>query len=203
MPLEDYHRLIALGSTSSNLLIQSIFTDSSYFYPFPKAKFSSDCSQLTEEDRRYSRKNGGIWIDIFPLIPFPELESARTKAWLIKRMNITRVLALKALPWKNCPLWKKTLKPFAALFPRRALNSRFRHLDSSFSDCTERFYLQDFWSATDRIVFPQSFFADTVFLSFEGRAFPCPREYDAFLREYYGDYMTPPPIDKRGGHFSQ
>ena len=34
-------------------------------------------------------------------------------------------------------------------------------------------------------------------LEFEGEMYPVPKNYDLFLREQYGDYMTPPPLDKQ------
>ncbi len=34
-------------------------------------------------------------------------------------------------------------------------------------------------------------------LEFEGDSYPVPKKYDLFLREQYGDYMTPPPVDKQ------
>ena len=34
-------------------------------------------------------------------------------------------------------------------------------------------------------------------LEFEGDFYPVPKNYDLFLSEQYGDYMTPPPVDKQ------
>ena len=34
-------------------------------------------------------------------------------------------------------------------------------------------------------------------LEFEGKKYPVPKNYDAFLREEYGDYLTPPPVEKQ------
>ncbi len=32
---------------------------------------------------------------------------------------------------------------------------------------------------------------------FEGKLYPIPKDYDKFLTEQYGDYMTPPPVEKQ------
>ena len=38
-------------------------------------------------------------------------------------------------------------------------------------------------------------------VDFEGLKFPAPAKWDQYLRLEYGDYMTPPPEDKRNsGH---
>lgn len=38
---------------------------------------------------------------------------------------------------------------------------------------------------------------------FEGHFFQGPREYDAFLKRCYGDYMSLPPVEKRVPHYSE
>lgn len=43
-------------------------------------------------------------------------------------------------------------------------------------------------------------FADSVDVEFEGYAFPAPSGYDEYLRDYYGDYMQLPPLEKRQTH---
>ena len=39
-------------------------------------------------------------------------------------------------------------------------------------------------------------FEEKCFLLFEGKRYPAPYNYDEVLKEY-GDYMTPPPMEKR------
>ena len=43
---------------------------------------------------------------------------------------------------------------------------------------------------------------DAVARALKGVTFPGPRDYDAYLTNHYGDYMTPPPVEARngGGH---
>ncbi|MCR4792600.1 MAG: LicD family protein [Lachnospiraceae bacterium] len=43
-------------------------------------------------------------------------------------------------------------------------------------------------------------FSNSVNLQFEDDYFPCPQGYDEFLTARYGDYMTPPPANKRRIH---
>lgn len=43
-------------------------------------------------------------------------------------------------------------------------------------------------------------FVEQIELEFEGELFTAPVGFDAMLTNFYGDYMTPPPEHKRGGH---
>ena len=41
-------------------------------------------------------------------------------------------------------------------------------------------------------VFPIDTYKELILTEFEGRMMPIPKNYDAFLTQMYGDYMTPP-----------
>ncbi len=48
--------------------------------------------------------------------------------------------------------------------------------------------------------YPKHYFEKSIDLPFEDTKFPVNAEYDAYLRDYYGDYMQLPPENERGGH---
>ena len=45
--------------------------------------------------------------------------------------------------------------------------------------------------------FPSELFNECIDVDFEGDKFSVIKGYDQFLRHYYGDYMTPPPVEKQ------
>lgn len=47
---------------------------------------------------------------------------------------------------------------------------------------------------------PIEWFGEGKAVDFDGRKYFVPENYDAYLTHIYGDYMTPPPEDKREGH---
>ena len=46
----------------------------------------------------------------------------------------------------------------------------------------------------------KDYFGDGVSGKFEGLDVVLPQDYDRYLTVMYGDYMTPPPPEKRIGH---
>ena len=46
----------------------------------------------------------------------------------------------------------------------------------------------------------KDFFERTSILFFEGESFPAPENYEMWLHNVYGDYMIPPPEEKRNKH---
>ena len=55
-------------------------------------------------------------------------------------------------------------------------------------------------SGGEKAVFPKAWFAETQEADFEGRKFYIPKEYDAVLKKYYGEYMELPPEGDRIAH---
>lgn len=49
------------------------------------------------------------------------------------------------------------------------------------------------------ISYPYEWFAEGTTVEFEGRTYIAPKNYDAVLRKYFGDYMQLPPVEQRYG----
>ena len=50
------------------------------------------------------------------------------------------------------------------------------------------------------MVYEKSWFDRTVDLEYEGLPFPAPCEHHKVLTQLFGEYMSPPPEDKRVSH---
>ena len=49
----------------------------------------------------------------------------------------------------------------------------------------------------EKEVFPVETFGKPVYVKFEDSEFPVPADYHYVLDKTYGDYMTPPPVEKQ------
>jgi lipopolysaccharide cholinephosphotransferase len=49
-------------------------------------------------------------------------------------------------------------------------------------------------------IIPKSWIGKGAKYEFEGLTVCGPEQYDIYLKKFYGDYMTPPPVDKRNKH---
>ena len=52
----------------------------------------------------------------------------------------------------------------------------------------------------NREVFLKGTLSEVVMHEFEGEQFPIPKNYDTYLTNLYGDYMSIPPVEKREIH---
>lgn len=57
-----------------------------------------------------------------------------------------------------------------------------------------------FGNPYEKKIFIKKYFSDSIPLKFENTYFKAPVGFDKYLTEIYGDYMTPPPYEKRISH---
>lgn len=197
MPVADYRRFckIANKKLKSDYFFQNYETDLCYWFFGKVRKNNTTCIESVWESKNIHQ---GVWIDIFPLVGVKGDKKWQDKA--NRRYNSAkRMLKIKfdSMQGKKLDGKKKLLKyiPVGAVRKVAAVlcYSIYKPFDKYENCCF-------MWpSGTFEERYPKDYFAETVELEFEGRKFPCQKKWDEFLTSLYGDYMTPPPPEKRGG----
>lgn len=208
MPREDYEKLKQIvkdGKFTSNKYIIRLPGDKGYQYPFIKA---GTMEYIAEDTTFADGFNQYLWVDIFPVDNFP---ASKKKCDIFANILLFRMRTLqfnshkiKKVTFKRLAFWCYS-KLAVALFGGYA--NYAKHIDRAAYKLGKKnagsgMVGQGVWEETHDFYNTYSMFPakkDESF-PFEGRVFNIPADYDATLKEAYGDYMQLPPIDKRPTH---
>lgn len=192
----DYERFLR-EYQSDRYAVRSLETDS---YVAAYAKVVDTQTVVKETDCRIDGL--GVWLDVFPLdgAPSQEYNPHSSPVWRFWK---------KAIRFRNLPFSdpERTLKQQVGIIlslPLRLISNRFlagrlrriamRHsiANSPFIGCLVSPY------APKRELLPRNVFeGDDALVTFEGEAFHTMPGWRDYLTSLYGDYMTPPPSEKR------
>lgn len=156
------------------------------------------------------RRKYGLFIDVFPFDKVPENIEEREK-WLKTLKLYIRCNEYKNNTLSYC-LSSRSLKVIAfGLFVKLFIGRKFIHqqiekLYVKYNDSDNKFVsvpavmvMNDTYRPK---IFPEVLFRNYISIDFEGNQFKCIKDYDSFLRIFYGDYMELPPVEKRiGKHY--
>ncbi len=197
MPRSDYERFLQTYVPGNNPFCRLISPSLDKRYGITFAKVYDDRTIVREE---LYRKNGasayGVYIDVFPLDGVASWRQWFVGHLLQKALNVKNAtFGTGRTPFKEIGmrLAKALLFPFSAASLVRLSNRNATKVP--FDRGGQVGFLSD--TRSFMVVYPKGDFESTVDLPFEGRSFRAPRNYDDILRRDYGDYMTPPPPDKR------
>lgn len=195
---DDYNRFVKEAPSKLNypLFLQTYETD--HNYPITYAKIRNDKTTFIESSVKNIKMNHGVYIDIFPFDYYPEK----------KFSSIVLDLKLKAMAYSiSCAFYIKEGR-FKS-FLRKIIGSLFY---ATYYDAvaeknkiivsqkkTKLIYNYGGpWGKKELI--PAEWFSDFCKMKFEGLDLWVPCKYDLYLSHLYGDYMTPPPKEKRVTH---
>lgn len=198
MKREDYEKLLALKYDDGDFEIKSYRYSKSYYFLYSKMvdKRTSICENWRAE------KDMGLFVDIFPLdyCNF-DGEGDKLKAQMEseskridRKVEIAGILGHK-MSHHMSPSPRYIVKFLFKLFTfpfRRLILKRIDLMHSknkSGNYLVENFECHTFYN-TD-------LFSKLTVCSFENTEFPIYSEYDKILTQFYGDYMTPPPVDQQ------
>jgi lipopolysaccharide cholinephosphotransferase len=140
--------------------------------------------------------NQGIFLDIFVFDSIPN-KKRQYRSFLFHYRE-SRFLAF------NYNLWRSP-KKYKFLFPAVWLTRKTK----TYQKVLENFHkVAISWNnqkteycadmASCNVHFLKTDLFETVNVSFYGMSLPVPKKYDVILKKMYGDYMTFPPLEKRG-----
>lgn len=188
MPVDDCERFKALFN-SDTIKFCDIETEPHYEYAFPRLAYRNTYRKLG-----YNKKTYGVNIDIYVMQGLPS-----TQKEIIKY-------------YKKCEAILKTRLFFWHLRNRMASIIHINNLwicDYFFKKyahiCWRKFPYEgaSYYSPVGggcyemRDVYDMDLFSELINVSFEGNTFLASKEYDYWLRHFYGDYMQLPPIEER------
>ena len=197
---EDYEKFVKICSREldEDYFFQDYHTDKYYNFGYSKIRIKG--TDLLEDYTADSKQGKGIFLDIFP---FDDMPNGVVK----KRVHY---LLFKCIKWGALgkadykfvtPKKRRFAKVMSAVFFPFSRESILRLEDNicamfhkekaSYAINMQGAYNYKEYTKKDNLV-------KTDRLSFEGYEFSVPSNYDELLTQMYGDYMTLPPVEKRG-----
>lgn len=203
MPRPDYEKLVSLAAKRGGSIAEMVdvleFRLGYEGLPFIKL---SDHRTVAKED--YKLANTGVWVDIFPLDGYFSNDVLRflhcCTVKILKKLIEFRVFVPSIGKTALTRCIRSIISPAVRMVPHRFLCGclnrvmQLRNYDSS--EWTGCFF--NVYGIEQRIEHWKLF--QKVKLEFEGYLFDAPASYDDMLTQWYGDYMTIPPVEKRVNH---
>ncbi len=206
---DDYDKFISEGQQflPEHLFIQTYETDKEYPPNFAKIRDTS--TVLVEYTMQNLYMKNGVYIDIFPI---DRVSSNKVIRWLDNQI-LSLILAIKyssTIEWakKSSSRFRSImhviLLPLARLIGTQNLNrwETFIRVKNNSNEHNTRTYYEKHYNIPpyrlkDSDLMHISIFNKFTNIEFEGRYFMAVFDYHSYLTLFYGDYMQPPPMEKR------
>jgi lipopolysaccharide cholinephosphotransferase len=204
MPRDDYERFMRSGQQEMKdcYFIQNYVTDPEF--PGNYAKIRDNRTTFVESSLKHRRINHGVYLDIFPL---DGVSDNRLKRYIDKfRIGMLQIQIGKY--YYRAPGTKKhasfkgqiamilssiaTVGLSLADIQKRihAIATSCRYIDSEYVINNSGIY-------GEREIMPRQYFGEGTLIKFESIHVSAPRNYDAYLKHLYTNYMQLPPEEKR------
>lgn len=206
MPRPDYERFCREFSSPA-ASVHTFENDRGYFYPF--AKVYDDRTVVVED--RDPKGRSAVCVDVFPIDGLSDGDSDPRSVLSVQRLCYAAMSFRRAPPLfrrrpfaKQIALWTAAPLRLVPGHVRRALCRKMlrrltaRLVRTPFEDAPFAGPLT--WGNGMQEVHPRSAFEIKTDVEFEGATYPAIDGWREYLSADYGDYMTPPPPEKRVTH---
>ena len=202
VPREDYDRLLRLFQDNEKYRLYAFEKDENYLFPFAKI---CDLDTRKDELGYESSIELGVDIDVFPLDAWDDdFKKAKKEAKYINRnMGGLRLSKLRKPDSVN-PI-KRFIKGILMVYCKMLGGKHYIKKILKASNKPEQqgtnYVGAKSWCVYGaRGIIHAEAFSEAIEVEFEGRMFPSPDGYDAYLSCLYGDYLPEPPKEKQKTH---
>ena len=197
MTRENYERFIQLfHREQSKYKILALETNDRYYNNFIKVIDSTTKIVDTRNTKTY---DSGIFIDIFPMDSFNDLKVIDV-CYKLESFKLLSFSKHKNIVYGDSKL-KDLIRTFFWLLVR-PISPRF--FANQIEKQIKKYRVEEGKhvafipsKAKEKEVFPSDLFNELIEIPFENLLLPAPKQFDAVLKQYYGDYMTLPPKEKQ------
>lgn len=208
MPRADYNRMIELRNIldPSKYYIKTL-GDEDYIYAF--GKFCDAQTTLIEFDT-YPNCIIGAYIDIFPIDEVEnDIEKLSIKRNTFKKLRDRFLITYNANLVKTILFQIKKGKLSVAIDSlcfgllsseskkKRTRNAYIRYEQEWQLDKGTYLYNHSAFYPLEKELLTKEWFGEFVYMPFENTKIRMMKGYDQYLSQLFGDYMTPPPVDKQ------
>ena len=183
---------------SNEYRVEYFNTLKNYWLPFAKVRMLKETKFYTPEIAKISDFTGPR-IDILPLDYVPSLKSKEQDKQGKKVKFWKTILRNKCYPiGKKKKFHYYLIVPFAKILPYKYIVNRVEYWLKKYDNIKCDYVVNTSGDYNVRKeTFPKYYFDELIETKFEDSKFFVSKYYDEVLTKIYGDYMTPPPVEKR------
>lgn len=199
----EYDKFLEIAPVELNkkYFLQTWDSDPNYAMPFAKIRLNG--TKYIEYNSRNVDIHKGIYIDVFPYDRIPDnnlrriIQKYKSKFYwhlLLNKSKYEYVSEKQYVKRLMCGLLKK----IATIYSYKNLHDRFYKIMVKYNQTsTKKVVTFGGASSFEKESLEYEWIKEVIEKSFENTTFFIPKSWDEYLVHFYGDYMTPPPIDKR------
>lgn len=194
---DDYEKFVTLfNQQNSKYKVLSIENNSDFLYPFGKVLDLE--TTLFEPDEKGEKLH--VNIDVFIYDNALNLKEAKKR---FKKRDRLKTLYLIRTNYHSKSVLKRLLihlgYVFLIFFPKSYFINQIVKNAKKYNKYDTK-YVGNFNDALNYLLCEREIVTNLITVEFEGKNFNAPKEYDIYLKQLYGEYMTLPPIEKRKTH---
>ena len=155
--------------------------------------------------------NGQGCIDVFPLIKTSDRSIGRLIHWadrkIINKLYKAKINYANQVELKNIIGKLKTIgvRAISIFFSKKYVIQRMKNIEYKYENKEHNKYYFNLYGSysQNKEIIKSEWIGEEYRISFGTGSYPIFKNYDMYLANLYGDYMTPPPEHQRGRHHEE